>query len=29
VSADFGAGRFIARELPFKYEQFGDFAGVC
>lgn len=23
------AGRFVARELPFKYEQFGDFAGVC
>jgi hypothetical protein len=23
------SGRFIARELPFKYDQFGDFAGVC
>ncbi|HKW02304.1 MAG TPA: hypothetical protein VJN96_20950 [Vicinamibacterales bacterium] len=22
-------GRFVARQLPFKYEQFGDFAGVC
>jgi hypothetical protein len=22
-------GQFVARELPFAYEQFGDFAGVC
>jgi hypothetical protein len=29
LSAGSGAGRFITRELPFKYEQFGDFAGVC
>jgi hypothetical protein len=23
------AGQLVARELPFTYEQFGDFAGVC